>query len=67
MRPSEEKPAGIDWRGWIAVAWVAWFGLLYGKTVLESRGGMIRSALQTAKASPAPVAAEKSPGPPSSR
>ena len=28
----------IDWRGWVALAWVAWFGLLYGKMVVETRG-----------------------------
>ena len=27
-----------DWRGWIILAWVAWFGLLYGKMVVEQRG-----------------------------
>jgi hypothetical protein len=31
----------IDWRAWIALGWVAWFGLLYGKTILESRGPKI--------------------------
>jgi len=27
-----------DWRAWIALVWVLWFGLLYGKMVVESRG-----------------------------
>ncbi len=31
----------IDWRGWITLAWVAWFGLLYGRMILESRGAKI--------------------------
>ena len=33
----------IDWRGWIALAWVVWFGILYGKMVLEERGDKIRA------------------------
>lgn len=37
--------ASIDWRGWLALAWVVWFGTLYGKTVIESRGGKIRDAV----------------------
>ena len=35
----------IDWRGWIVLAWVIWFGLLYGKMVVEQRGGKIRGVL----------------------
>jgi hypothetical protein len=37
--------ASIDWRGWLALAWVVWFGTLYCKTVIESRGGKIRDAV----------------------
>ena len=29
----------IDWRGWIVLAWVIWFGLLYGKMVVEQARG----------------------------
>ena len=32
----------FDWRGWIVLAWVLWFGLLYGKMVVESRGHRVR-------------------------
>ena len=38
MPRSDLSVATIDWRGWLALAWVVWFGLLYGKTVIESRG-----------------------------
>jgi hypothetical protein len=32
--PSElHRP--IDWRGWIILAWVVWFSLLYGKMVVD--------------------------------
>jgi len=34
-----------DWRGWLALAWVVWFGLLYGRMVVEQRGGKIRAAI----------------------
>lgn len=33
----------VDWRGWLALAWVIVFGLLYARTVIESRGVQIRS------------------------
>ena len=32
----------VDWRGWLALAWVAWFGVLYGTMVVEQRGGKFR-------------------------
>lgn len=35
-------PLAFDWRGWIVLAWVLWFGLLYGKMVVESRGHRLR-------------------------
>jgi hypothetical protein len=35
----------VDWRGWLAVAWVVWFGLLYGKMVVEQRGGKLSAAV----------------------
>lgn len=37
--------ASADWRGWLALAWVVWFGLLYGRMVVEQRGGKIRAAV----------------------
>ena len=40
MRRSEDGP--LDWRGWLILAWVVWFGLLYGKMVVEERGGKVK-------------------------
>jgi hypothetical protein len=37
--------ASTDWRGWFALGWVVWFGLLYGKMVVEQRGGKVRAAV----------------------
>ncbi len=34
----------IDWRGWLALAWAAWFGCLYVHMVLEERApGVLRA------------------------
>ncbi len=41
----DERFHAIDWRGWLALTWVVYFGLLYGKTVVESRGGKLRAAV----------------------
>ncbi len=35
MPPSDGRR--IDWRGWLALAWIAWFGLLYAGMLLERR------------------------------
>jgi hypothetical protein len=40
-----DRPASADWRGWLSLAWVVWFGLLYGRTVVEQRGGKLRAAV----------------------
>ena len=47
MSPSEIEASGdrIDWRGWIALAWVVCFGVLYSRTVIETRGGKLRAAV----------------------
>jgi hypothetical protein len=42
------KPQVVDWRGWVALAWVVWFGLLYGRMVVERRGGKVRDWLRPA-------------------
>lgn len=39
------EPTGVDWRAWIALAWVVVFGVLYTRTVVEQRGPKIRAAL----------------------
>ncbi|CAN5916171.1 hypothetical protein BH23PLA1_BH23PLA1_15770 [soil metagenome] len=42
MRRSDRQPqppkTGIDWRAWLIVAWVGWFGMQYTSMVLEQRG-----------------------------
>ncbi len=54
--PSLRRPGpqgsrtSIDWRGWLALAWVLWFGLLYGKMVVEQRGQRLRAIIPAAKA-----------------
>ncbi len=41
----EPKWKTIDWRGWLALAWVVYFGFLYGNMVIERRGGKIRAVI----------------------
>jgi hypothetical protein len=41
----------IDWRGWLALAWVVWFGLLYGKMVYRQRSGKLASIVSSLKRS----------------
>jgi hypothetical protein len=55
-----------DWRSWLALAWVVWFGLLYGKMVIEQRGGKLRSLLRPAATSSGAAIAdpEARPSPP---
>ncbi len=36
---------GIDWRGWLILAWVLWFGVLYSKMVVERRGSKFREIM----------------------
>jgi hypothetical protein len=43
---------GFDWRGWVVLAWVLWFGLLYGKMVVESRGQRVRELVPNLRSSP---------------
>ena len=42
---SESPEPRFDWRGWLALAWVVYFGILYGKMVIERRGDKIRDAI----------------------
>jgi len=53
--PRSDPPRSIDWRGWLALAWVAWFGLLYGKMVIERRGDTLRAAVPALTANPSPA------------
>jgi hypothetical protein len=46
--PRSDPSRPIDWRGWLALAWVVWFGVLYGKMVVERRGPTVRAAFQSA-------------------
>ena len=33
-----------SWRAWLALAWALWFGLLYGRMVLDERApGVLRA------------------------
>lgn len=41
----ETSHSMIDWRGWVTLVWVVWFGLLYGRMVLDQRGGKVRAVL----------------------
>jgi hypothetical protein len=45
-RPFSDRLRKADWRGWLALAWVVWFGLHYGKMVVEQRGGKLRDAVR---------------------
>ncbi len=47
-----EQRKTIDWRAWLALAWVLWFGLLYGRMVIEQRGGKVRAAVSGLTARP---------------
>jgi hypothetical protein len=42
MPRSEPDRRPVDWRGWVILAWVLWFGLLYGKMIVETRGHRLR-------------------------
>ena len=33
----------FDWKGWVVLAWVLWFGLCYGKMVLTQRSDKFSS------------------------
>jgi hypothetical protein len=36
----------IDWRGWIALTWASWFGLLYARMILAARAPGLLAALR---------------------
>ena len=35
--------AAIDWRGWIFMAWVIWFGGQYARMVWKTKGAQVMS------------------------
>jgi hypothetical protein len=37
-----------DWRSWLALAWAAWFGVLYARMVLEERAPEALRAIERA-------------------
>ncbi len=39
-----------DWRGWLALAWVLWFGWLYSLMVLETKFPQVLAWLRRAMA-----------------
>jgi hypothetical protein len=48
MPHSDDPKRGprIDWRAWVALAWAAWFGWLYLRMILETRGAALLAALR---------------------
>jgi hypothetical protein len=42
-----EMEARWDWRGWIALAWVLWFGWLYSLMVVETKFPLVLAWLRT--------------------
>jgi hypothetical protein len=43
--PRSEPRRPADLRGWVALAWAVAFGVLYGRMLVERRGGPIRAAV----------------------
>jgi hypothetical protein len=37
-----------DWRCWLTLAWVVWFGLLYGQMVVARRGAKLQALIRPA-------------------
>ncbi len=40
----------IDWRGWLTLAWVVWFGILYASMIVERRGAKMRAFVRPGNA-----------------
>jgi hypothetical protein len=45
---SSSSKLRIDWRGWLALAWAVWFGVLYARMVLEERAPRVLRAIERA-------------------
>ena len=50
MPRSDPDRRAFDWRGWLALAWAAWFGLLYGGMILERRAPRAMASIRGARA-----------------
>ena len=50
MPRSDPDRRPIDWRAWLALAWAAWFGLLYGAMLLDRRAPRVLAMLHRARA-----------------
>jgi hypothetical protein len=50
-RSDAEAPGKPDWRSWLALAWAAWFGVLYARMVLEERAPGVLLAIERASES----------------
>jgi hypothetical protein len=44
---SDRTARAVDWRGWLVLAWVLWFGFQYAKMVVARRGDRIRAIVAT--------------------
>jgi hypothetical protein len=38
----------LDWRGWLALIWAAWFGVLYARMVVDQRAPRALRAISRA-------------------
>jgi hypothetical protein len=46
-RAARSETSKTDWLGWFSVIWVLGVALLYGKMVIEQRGGRLRSLMHS--------------------
>lgn len=53
--PPQPAAAAIDWKAYLALAWVLWFGLLYGRMVVQRRGARLRELITRTAAHPDPA------------
>jgi hypothetical protein len=45
--PESRNRREVDWRGWIALAWVVWWGWAYCKMVVEVKGPQVLELIRT--------------------
>lgn len=57
MHPFESL-GKVDWRGWLTLAWVGWFGFQYGQMVVERRADKLQAAAAAVTSSPSPSGEE---------